>query len=51
MTAHVPLIEVLRADVHESEHAGSIAVVDASGKLLASCGDMHRAVFTRSSLK
>jgi len=51
LTAHVPLIEVLRADVHESEHAGSIAVVDASGKLLASCGDMHRAVFTRSSLK
>jgi len=51
MKAATPLIEVLRADVHESEHAGSIAVVDSSGQLIAFCGDIERDIFTRSSLK
>ena len=51
MRAATPLIEVLRADVHESEHAGSIAVVDSSGQLIAFCGDIERDIFTRSSLK
>jgi len=51
MKAATPLIEVLRADVHESEHAGSIAVVDSSGHVIAYCGDIKRDIFTRSSLK
>lgn len=51
MKAATPLIEVLRADVHESEHAGSIAVVDSSGHVIAYCGDIERDIFTRSSLK
>jgi len=51
MKAATPLIEVLRADVHESEHAGSIAVVDSNGQLIAFCGDIERDIFTRSSLK
>jgi L-asparaginase II len=51
MRAATPLIEVLRADVHKSEHAGSIAVVDSSGQLIAFCGDIERDIFTRSSLK
>ncbi|MFN4963974.1 MAG: asparaginase [Burkholderiales bacterium] len=45
------LIEVLRADVRESEHAGSIAVVDSNGRVIAYCGDIKREIFTRSSLK
>ena len=51
MKAATPLIELLRADVHESEHAGSIAVVDSSGHVIAYCGDIERDIFTRSSLK
>lgn len=49
--AHRPLIEVLRAGERESEHWGSIAVVDAQGRIIAHCGDLARHVFTRSSLK
>jgi L-asparaginase II len=35
----------------ENVHAGSIAVVDASGRLLAWAGDPHYSTFTRSALK
>jgi L-asparaginase II len=45
------LLEVWRADTPESEHAGSIAVVDSSGRVIAYCGDIKREIFTRSSLK
>jgi L-asparaginase II len=51
MAMHANLIEVRRGNVPESEHAGSIAVVNAQGDLLAYCGDMRRDIFTRSSLK
>ncbi|NDA92152.1 MAG: hypothetical protein EBX90_02545 [Betaproteobacteria bacterium] len=51
MAAHAGLIDVHRGDVLESEHVGSIAVVNAAGELLAYCGDIRRDVFTRSSLK
>lgn len=41
----------LRAGHPENVHHGSIAVVDADGRLLAWAGDVHTPVFTRSSLK
>ena len=48
---HVPLAIVERGETPESVHYGSIAVVDSDGNLVASAGDPHAAMFTRSSLK
>ena len=48
---HVPLAIVERGETPESIHYGSIAVVDVDGNLVASAGDPHAAMFTRSSLK
>jgi L-asparaginase II len=48
---HVPLVEVTRGEHVESLHAGSVAVVDARGKLLYSAGDPECLTFTRSSIK
>lgn len=49
--AHVPLVVVERGDSVESVHCGSVAVVDADGRLVASAGDPRTVAFTRSSLK
>ena len=46
-----PLIEVTRGSIVESLHFGAIAVVDAQGKLVASCGDPDTLTFLRSSAK
>lgn len=46
-----PLLEITRGQLVESLHAGSIAVVDSSGKLLASYGDPASVAFLRSSAK
>lgn len=46
-----PLFEVTRGNIVESIHYGSIAVVDASGKLIASYGDPQTVAFLRSSAK
>lgn len=48
---HTPLIELFRGGILENQHAGSIAVVDRSGRLLAFAGDPHWTTFTRSTLK
>lgn len=48
---HVPLAVVERGGRVESVHAGSVAVVDADGRLVASAGDPGYVSFTRSSLK
>ena len=48
---HVPVVRVDRAGREESVHCGSIAVVDASGTLLASAGGPDFLAFTRSALK
>lgn len=48
---HVPLAIVERGDFPESVHYGSVAVTDADGRLVASAGDPHGTVFTRSALK
>ena len=49
--AHVPLAVATRADHVESVHFGSVAVVDADGRLLDGAGDPQAIVFTRSALK
>jgi L-asparaginase II len=49
--AHTPLIELTRGGTLECQHFGSIAVVNAKGKLLAHAGDPHWLTFTRSTLK
>lgn len=46
-----PLLEVTRGAVVESVHYGSIAIVDSTGKLLASYGDPKTVAFLRSSAK
>ncbi|MEW6404327.1 MAG: asparaginase [Chloroflexota bacterium] len=46
-----PIFELTRGRVVESIHHGSIAVVGANGKLLASYGDPYMVAFLRSSAK
>jgi L-asparaginase II len=46
-----PLFEVTRGNIVESIHYGSIAVVDANGKLISSYGDPKTVAFLRSSAK
>jgi len=48
---HVPLVRSTRGGFTECLHLGSIAVVDADGKLIAEAGDAHGLNFTRSALK
>ncbi|HEY2981206.1 MAG TPA: asparaginase [Anaerolineales bacterium] len=49
--ADAPLLELTRGSLVESVHRGSIAVVDANGKLLHSHGDPQMVAFLRSSAK
>ena len=51
LPAHVPLAIATRGDDVESVHYGSVAVVDADGRLLFAAGDPHAMTFTRSALK
>src|ERR1044071_4986736 len=46
-----PLVSLSRGNRAESIHYGSMAVVDASGRLIASVGDPERSTFLRSSAK
>lgn len=50
-THYTPLVELTRGNIVESIHFGAIAVMDASGNLLASCGDPDTVTFLRSSAK
>ena len=45
------LVEVLRGGHVESAHRGALAVLDADGGVVASVGDIGRAVFPRSAVK
>jgi len=47
----VPLAEVVRSGFVEGLHRGSVAILDASGALVASAGDPHGAIFPRSANK
>ncbi len=45
------LVEVTRGDLVESIHRGSVAVVDATGAVRSSLGDIETPIYTRSALK
>ncbi|MBB4041462.1 L-asparaginase II [Microvirga flocculans] len=45
------LVEVMRGNLVESRHRGSISVVDAEGATVLSIGDVDRRVFPRSAVK
>jgi L-asparaginase II len=47
----VPLVRVFRSGMEESVHAGSVAVTDHSGALVAFAGDPDRPTFARSAMK
>ena len=47
---HVPLAIATRGDAVESQHYGSVAVVDCDGRLLFATGDPRTLTFTRSAL-
>lgn len=51
MTANPIVVEVTRGGLVESRHRGSIAVADASGRLVASLGDVSSPVYPRSAVK
>ena len=48
---HVPIAVSTRGGYPENVFYGSVAVVDRSGKLIASVGDVDAPIFTRSALK
>lgn len=45
------LVETTRGEMVESHHAGAAAVVDATGRVVRSWGDIDRPVFARSAIK
>jgi L-asparaginase II len=49
--ANPVLVEITRGKLVESIHRGALAVVDASGKLVAALGDISAPLFPRSALK
>lgn len=51
MQANPVLAEVTRGNWVENRHRGAFAVVDASGKIIASAGDIDQAIFPRSAIK
>ncbi|WP_375598014.1 asparaginase [Devosia sp. Naph2] len=51
MDANPILAEAVRGNWVENRHRGAFVVVDASGKVIASSGDIERPVFPRSAIK
>jgi L-asparaginase II len=51
LRGYEPLVEITRGPIVESIQFGAVAVVDSSGKLLASLGDPGLVTFLRSSAK
>lgn len=45
------LVEVMRGNLVESRHRGSVSVIDADGATVLSLGDVERRVFPRSAVK
>ena len=45
------LVNRWRGNAIESRHRGSVAVVEATGRVIAAMGDVQRAVFPRSAIK
>ena len=51
MSTHPVLVEIYRGQAVESQHRGSIAVVDADGKIVLELGDIETPIFPRSAVK
>lgn len=51
MNANPVLAETVRGNWVENLHRGAFAVIDADGKIIASAGDIERAIFPRSAIK
>lgn len=51
MDANPVLAETIRGNWVENRHRGAYVVVDADGRIIASAGDIERAVFPRSAIK
>jgi L-asparaginase II len=49
--ANPVLVEITRGSLVESVHRGSVAVANAEGEIVYSCGDTESPVYPRSSLK
>ena len=50
-SANPVLVEAVRGDMTESRHRGSLAVVDAHGRVVMAIGDTDSPVFARSGIK
>lgn len=51
MDANPVLAEAVRGNWVENRHRGAFAIVDADGRIIASAGDIDRAIFPRSAIK
>ena len=51
MDANPVLAETVRGNWVENRHRGAYAVIDAEGTIIASAGDIERAIFPRSAIK
>jgi L-asparaginase II len=51
MDANPVLAEAVRGNWVENRHRGAFAIVDAQGRVIASAGDIGRAIFPRSAIK
>ena len=51
MTANPVLAELIRNNWVENRHRGAFCVLDASGEVIVSTGDIERAIFPRSAIK
>ena len=49
--ANPVLVEIVRGDMIESHHRGSVAIVDSHGQVELAIGDMLSPVFARSGIK
>jgi L-asparaginase II len=51
MSRYVPLIDVVRGDVEESQHSGAIVVLNSRGEIAGSLGDVAVHMYPRSTVK
>lgn len=51
MTGSVPMVEIWRGDIAESQHRGHAVICDASGTIRAAWGDPDAVILPRSSCK
>ena len=51
MTQPIPMVEIWRGELLESQHLGHAVVCDASGQVVESWGDAEKVIYPRSSCK